>query len=185
MSRYLTARPARIVLSTLITLVLHTGPALADQDHHDRYNDRTPRYEHNRHDDHHDNRRWDHDDHRGDQGRTVIYRTPRPEINRIVITPIDLNPWQADILRHDLSYRYGYELPHGLYGSYPGHTRRYMIGAPLPAKIIWTRVPRHVAYHLPPAPRGTFYAYADNDLVLLTEATKSVMDAIVLISAYH
>ncbi|RIK93519.1 MAG: hypothetical protein DCC73_08040 [Proteobacteria bacterium] len=66
----------------------------------------------------------------------------------------------------------------------PGQAKkRYAIGAPLPAGVMFGPLPGPLAHRLPPPPRGYIYGYVDNDVLLMAEATHRVVDAIVAIDA--
>lgn len=168
-------RGGRILLSALVTLLIQTQPAHAhDRDHHSEHGRTRPGTAHL--DDRYNN------DHQ--RNKTVIYRTRAPQYNYVHIA-IDND--QRNLAGYYLARSYRQDCPPGLNRKYgcipPGHGRRYIIGRPLPEYVIWRRVPDHVLYHLPPAPRGTVYGYADRDLVLMVEATKQVLDAVVLLSS--
>jgi Ni/Co efflux regulator RcnB len=60
----------------------------------------------------------------------------------------------------------------------PGHARRYEIGRPLPAGVIYRPVPQSVLVQLQPVPQGYEYVQVDDDVVLLGTLTKMVIDAI-------
>lgn len=96
-------------------------------------------------------------------------------------------------LRHYYRERYEYRpydhrpCPPGLakhgYGCVPpGHAvRRYRIGERLP--VYAQPVPQELFVQLRPPARGTYYAMVDSDVVLVTEATKKILDAVTLLSA--
>ena len=63
----------------------------------------------------------------------------------------------------------------------PGLSRRYVIGGYLPHD--YEPVPQELYGVLAPPPRGTFYVMVDRDVLLATEGTKKILDAITLFSA--
>ncbi|MDD3182983.1 MAG: hypothetical protein PHD48_09295 [Alphaproteobacteria bacterium] len=62
-----------------------------------------------------------------------------------------------------------------------GHTVRYQIGHPLPS--YYRPLPQMLRVEMGAPPPGTFYAMVDNDVLLVTEATKKILDAVTLLSA--
>jgi Ni/Co efflux regulator RcnB len=64
----------------------------------------------------------------------------------------------------------------------PGHTKRYFIGRPI-AREIWQPVPYDLFAKLRPAPAGHRYVMVDRDVLLISEASHNVIDAITLLSA--
>ncbi len=65
----------------------------------------------------------------------------------------------------------------------PGHARGYRIGEPLIGGY-WP-VPGDVAVLLPRAPYGSRYVWVDRDILLISEATKKVLDAVVILSGVN
>ena len=61
--------------------------------------------------------------------------------------------------------------------------KRYAIGQPLPRTVIIETLPDDLYRRLPPPPHGYIYRRVDGDVLLIAEATKKVIDAIVLFSA--
>lgn len=61
--------------------------------------------------------------------------------------------------------------------------KRYTIGQPLPRTVIIETLPYDLYRQLPPPPHGYIYRRVDGDVLLIAEATKKVIDAIVLFSA--
>lgn len=63
----------------------------------------------------------------------------------------------------------------------PGQAKkRYTVGEPLPSDIEIVLVPDS---GLPPAGPGRIYARVDGDLLLIAEATRKVIEAVVLVDA--
>lgn len=67
----------------------------------------------------------------------------------------------------------------------PGHAKRYLIGAPLPLGIRYHPVPRDLYARLSPLPRGYEYIRVDNDVLLVAEASRHVVDAVALLSVIN
>jgi Ni/Co efflux regulator RcnB len=66
----------------------------------------------------------------------------------------------------------------------PGQAKkRYSIGRPLPDYIVYEPVPDRILYRLEPVPVGYRYVRVDTDVLLISEASKKVIDAVTLLSA--
>jgi Ni/Co efflux regulator RcnB len=64
----------------------------------------------------------------------------------------------------------------------PGQAKKsYRIGERLPSRHY--EVPYNLLNEIGPPPRGAYYAMVDSDVLLVSEATKKILDAIVLFSA--
>ena len=63
----------------------------------------------------------------------------------------------------------------------PGHAKRYVIGEPL--IVAYQPVPAYVVERLEPVPYGYRYVRVDQDVLLISEASKKVIDAVTLLSA--
>jgi Ni/Co efflux regulator RcnB len=61
----------------------------------------------------------------------------------------------------------------------------YTIGKRLPDTVQWRPIPRDLHARLKPVPVGYHYVQVDNDVLLMSEATKLVIDAITLLSAIN
>jgi Ni/Co efflux regulator RcnB len=90
------------------------------------------------------------------------------------------------IIRSYLHQRYSRHCPPGLAMKHngclpPGHFKRYQIGGFLPAEHYM--LPNHLVVRLGPPPTGAYYAMVDEDVVLVAEASKKIIDAITLLSA--
>lgn len=91
-----------------------------------------------------------------------------------------------DIIRAYLGNEYRRSCPPGLAKKHngcrpPGHTKSYRIGDPL--MVGWEPVPNVLLSRLHPAPYGYRYVMVDQDVLLIGEATKHVIDAVTLLSA--
>ena len=66
----------------------------------------------------------------------------------------------------------------------PGQAKkRYLIGYPLPRDVVYVPVSGDLLHHLQPVPRGYQYVKVDQDVLLIAEASKKVIDAVTLLSA--
>ncbi|MBX7147282.1 MAG: RcnB family protein [Alphaproteobacteria bacterium] len=65
----------------------------------------------------------------------------------------------------------------------PGQAKKYSIGQPLPSDVVYWEVPRDIQFYLPPPPPATQYIWVDQDLLLISAATRKVLDAVSLFSA--
>ncbi len=63
----------------------------------------------------------------------------------------------------------------------PGQAKKYGIGDPLP--FGYASLPRALADVLGPPPAGVIYGMIDKDVVLATEGSKKILDAVTLFSA--
>jgi Ni/Co efflux regulator RcnB len=69
------------------------------------------------------------------------------------------------------------------YSAYRGEWRRpYRIGYELPHDVAWSYVPSDLHRRLPPPPYGHNYIAVDRDVLLVAEASKRVIDAVVILS---
>jgi Ni/Co efflux regulator RcnB len=59
----------------------------------------------------------------------------------------------------------------------------FRIGATMPHYVRCKEPPRSVVAILPPVERGTRYVQVDRDIYLMSEASRKILDAVVLISA--
>lgn len=65
----------------------------------------------------------------------------------------------------------------------PGHARRYVVGEALPPDVVYYQVPQPLLVELQPVPVGYQYVQVDQNVLLINEATRKVVDAITLLSA--
>ncbi|HAX92305.1 MAG TPA: hypothetical protein DCY07_08940 [Rhodospirillaceae bacterium] len=89
-------------------------------------------------------------------------------------------------VRSYLRENYGAHCPPGLAKKNngclpPGQAKKYTIGGMLPHG--YDPVPHDLLMRLGPPPAGAFYAMVDKDVVLATEGTKKILDAVTLFSA--
>lgn len=149
-----------LATATLLATIALSAPALAEKGGHKHYKDS----KHDRHDDRHD-----HDDRRNNDRVVVIHDHDRVVIRDYI---------QKDYYRHcppGLAKKHNGCMP-------PGHAKkRYVVGQPL--VVVYEPVPRDVLVRLEPVPRGYRYVRVDNDVLLISEASHHVIDAITLLSA--
>lgn len=60
----------------------------------------------------------------------------------------------------------------------PGQAKKYAIGQPLPAGVVYYPVPQPVVMQLPPVPAGYRYVRVAADILLIAVGTSMVVDAI-------
>jgi len=110
------------------------------------------------------------------------YRAPDEDVN----VRFHFSDENRDHARAYLRNTYAHRCPPGLAkrheGCFPhGYARHYRIGGPLPHNF--RPVPYELQTRLRPPARGMYYAMVDDDVLLVTEATHRIVDAITLLSA--
>lgn len=116
------------------------------------------------------------------QGHNGTYAVARQD-DRVLIS---LDDDRHALVRSHLQPYYVKHCPPGLAKKHngclpPGQAKKlYTIGQPLRADY-WP-VPQEVMSYLPAAPVGTRYVWVDRDVLLISEATKKVLDATVILS---
>ena len=91
------------------------------------------------------------------------------------------------VIREYISDSYSRKCPPGLAKKHngclpPGQAKkRYEIGRPL--EVVWEPLPGYVLTRLDPPPYGYTYVKVDQDVLLIGEASKKVIDAVTLLSA--
>lgn len=65
----------------------------------------------------------------------------------------------------------------------PGLSGKYKPGHPLGSDVMSYPLPPELLGRIKPAPRGYQYVQVDKDVLLISEATKKVVDAVTLLSA--
>lgn len=90
--------------------------------------------------------------------------------------------------RYDRQYRHRdreperWEYDHRQHWRGDRHPRRdYWRGRPLPPHGRFLVIPDYWTYRLPPPPRGHYYVRVDNDVFLVMEATRTIIDAFILL----
>ncbi|MBU6234577.1 MAG: hypothetical protein KGQ41_01920 [Alphaproteobacteria bacterium] len=102
-------------------------------------------------------------------------------------TVILINADNRDVIRQYIYDDYRGHCPPGLAKKHngcvpPGHTR-YVVGQILPPDVVYYPVPSSLLVRLDPVPVGYQYVRVDKDVLLISEATKKVIDAVTLLSA--
>ena len=93
------------------------------------------------------------------------------------------------VIRNYIASDYRYHCPPGLAKKHngclpPGQAKkRYRIGERLPDDIVLVPVPVVLRERLAPVPAGYEYVQVDKDVLLISEASKKVIDAVTLLSA--
>lgn len=103
--------------------------------------------------------------------------------DRVVIVDED-----RGYIREYISRDYHSHCPPGLAKKHngcvpPGHARHYVIGRPLDDEVVYEEVPEPLLVRLRPVPRGYRYVMVDHDVLLMSEASKEIIDAVTLLSA--
>lgn len=65
----------------------------------------------------------------------------------------------------------------------PGQTKKYAPGMVVEPDVIWHPIPSELLHRLRPPPHGALYVQVDQNVLLVTEATRKVLDAVTLLSA--
>jgi len=143
------------VSAILLSSLLGAAPALADRGGHG--------HGHEKHSHEHDDDRY--------EGRVVISGRDRVVVREYIVED------------------YNSHCPPGLRKKHngcrpPGHAKKhYVIGRPLPEVVVWEPVPQPLLMRLEPVPVGYQYVRVDNDVLMISEASHKVIDAITLLSA--
>jgi Ni/Co efflux regulator RcnB len=179
----------RVTLCLVLAMAL-SSPALAKHGQEKSYDDRGRQKYEDRGD-----YKDDDNDHRGKsyRSRDVRWndqdqsRKQEHERNRLVLMKRFDGSHRSDI-RDYLKDDYTRRCPPGLAKKHHGcvppgrfNEKHYVVG-----QIIgydYAPVPAMLARRLGPPPAGTFYAQVDSDVLLISEATKKVLDAVTLLSA--
>ena len=120
---------------------------------------------------HQDNREYSRYEHRGHGDRRDYYSYQRYHDGyrqRVVYFTPSYQP------RYQTIY-YGARYPYGV-------STYYQVGDYLPRGVRCYEPPRNVVAVLPPVRRGTEYVQVNQDVYLISEATKQILDAVVLMS---
>jgi Ni/Co efflux regulator RcnB len=160
-------------LSIILAIATYSGSANADKGgkHHDKhgyegYDNGSGKHKKQKH--HKSDNDDDYDDDRHSYGISF------GDGNRVVI-------------REYLVREYAPNCPPGLAKKHNGclppgiAKKRYVIGQPLHGE--WRPVPHDLLLVLEPAPIGYQYVEVDKDVLLISEASKKVIDAVTLLSA--
>ncbi len=95
---------------------------------------------------------------------------------------------EREVIHRYMEDRYRRNCPPGLAKKHngcmpPGQARKYRVGYPLPPDVVFVPVADDLLVHLPPLPSGYRFVQVDQDILLIGEATKKVIDAVTLLSA--
>ncbi|MBI1326346.1 MAG: hypothetical protein GC136_01745 [Alphaproteobacteria bacterium] len=145
-----------LLLAVTALALAHTAPALADKGGKGRGNDQGWGSEHSKRD------------------------------NDTALIKIEIG--DRNILRDYLSSDYRAHCPPGLAKKRPacvppGQAKKWAVGYPLPAGINFYPLPDSLLGRLGAVPRGYEYVRVDKDILLVSEASKKVIDAVTLLSA--
>lgn len=104
------------------------------------------------------------------------------------VTTYRFQPAEREVIIRYLTRDYGGKCPPGLAKKRngcipPGHQARYRPGIILDDSVSWEEPPIEIIEHLRPAPIHTRYVMVDQNVLLVSEATKKILDAVVLLSA--
>lgn len=147
----------QVVLYSLVGLLLlgiFNNPALADKGGHGK-----------------NKNRGDYSHYNGDEKVNVV-----------------INIQDREEIRHYIYNDYNHHCPPGLAKKHngcmpPGQAKKYRVGYILPPDIYYVPVPSDLLVRLEPAPYGYQYVQVDKDILLISEASKKVIDAVTLLSA--
>lgn len=159
-----------LCLSLLLATSLYYQPALAEKGGHGKGHSKGHGHKHSHDDEDYDRGDWhDEHEHHSRNSYSVVFGGD----DRVLI-------------REYLVREYGSSCPPGLAKKHngclpPGHAKRYYIGQPLHAE--WQPVPSGLLEVLTPVPMGYQYVMVDKDVLLISEASKKVIDAVTLLSA--
>jgi hypothetical protein len=117
------------------------------------------------------NKHGDHDDHGNHGSDRVLVNLDQ---DRVVVIRDKLMPYYQKHCPPGLAKKHNGCLP-------PGQAKKYRIGDIYHGHY-WD-VPGDVLVLLPAAPHGSRYIWADRDVLLISEATKKILDATVILSA--
>ncbi|MBI1216042.1 MAG: hypothetical protein GC185_09525 [Alphaproteobacteria bacterium] len=101
---------------------------------------------------------------------------------------IHIGTEDRNVIRTYLRDNYRAKCPPGLARKHngclpPGIAKKYGIGRPLPEGVEYRELPGDLLRELHHAPHGYRYVRVDKDVLLISEATKKVVDAVTLLSA--
>lgn len=122
-----------------------------------------------------------HSSHKQKNGHAHKYKSSH---DRVIIT--DSN---RVVIKEYISHNYHSNCPPGLAKKHngclpPGQAKKlYRVGYTLPSTVVWEPVPQSLLVRLDPVPMGYQYVMVDRDVLLVSEASHKVIDAITLLSA--
>lgn len=163
-------RVSKKILLALSTIALFGGSIVGTAQAEPRRNDN--RQEHYRRDDRH---------HDHDHGPRKIRNTDRQVIINYI--NVDYNPdrYASRYERDDRGRGWGRDRHTRNDRYYPSYT----VGKRLPDYVQWRPIPRDLYVRLKPVPVGYRYVQVDSDVLLMSEATRMIIDAVTLLSAVN
>jgi Ni/Co efflux regulator RcnB len=163
-------RVSKKIILALSAVAIFGGSIIGTAQAEPRRNDNRQEYYH-RDDRHHDH----------DRGPTKIRKTDRQVIINYI--NVDYNPdrYASRYERDDRGRGWGRD-KHGRNDRYyPAYT----VGKRLPDYVQWRPIPRDLYARLKPVPVGHRYVQVDSDVLLMSEATRMIIDAVTLLSAVN
>lgn len=144
------------------------------------------RKNHERYEDHEDDEDRDHED-RGDEGRHYDNHETSAEGTLIDIALALFGDDERTEIRHYIGEEHRRNCPPGLAKKHngcmpPGLSKKYQVGDYLHDDVEIIPVSDDLMEHLHPR-KGYYYAQVDGDVLLISEATKKIVDAVTLLSA--
>jgi Ni/Co efflux regulator RcnB len=136
---------------------------------------------------HHDKHGYDDDDHGGKKHKKNKHHRSDDDDDHGHSSRIYFGDSNRVVIREYLAHEYAPNCPPGLAKKHNGclppgiAKKRYVIGQPLRGE--WRPVPHELVMLLEPAPIGYRYVEVDKDVLLISEASKKVIDAVTLLSA--
>lgn len=109
--------------------------------------------------------------------------------NDVNVNVTVINERNRERIRYHAAQDYREHCPPGLAKKHNGcmppgqYKKRYVVGRPLPSYVTYQPVPAYWMADLEPVPYGYRYVRVDNDVLLISEASHHVIDAITLLSA--
>lgn len=101
---------------------------------------------------------------------------------------LGFNNDERESIRRYIGQDYKRHCPPGLAKKHngclpPGQAKKYKVGETLPDGINYNDLPRELRDLLGKPPRGYRYTQVDNDVLLISEAGKKIIDVVTLLSA--
>lgn len=130
-----------------------------------------------------DDRYKDSHHHRHADDDDVIYVIRKPR--KVIIQDED-----RIYIREYLSRNYSKHCPNGLakkhHGCTPfGHSKRYVTGYILDEDVVYEELPHDLLIKLRPAPEEYRYVKVDDNVLLISEASKKIIDAVDILSTIN
>jgi Ni/Co efflux regulator RcnB len=151
----------------------------------------TAQAESRRNDNRHDNRQEHYRGDDRDRGRDRDHgpKMIRSNDRQVIINYInvDYNPdrYASRYERDDRGHGWNRGRGHDKHGHNDRRYPSYTIGKRLPDYVQWRPIPRDLYVRLKPVPVGYRYVQVDSDVLLMSEATRMIIDAVTLLSAVN